>query len=176
MLMPLRSLGRIYCWYKLLNTCILSSCFYVDNCWFHAFLLQRYPKLTKYKRVEYPYFDLLENIFAPSIAVDLDGTPRHKKSTISEGKPLPEEVSSFGAIHVDLEQDLHVVTHLSHTPSPLSIGVLTPKWEGVFGPSMRRRKKERIEVEMSDHVRVMTNFCNVHTNLSIDLNVRGKKR
>lgn len=45
----------------------------------------------------------------------------------------------------------------------------------MFGPSMRRRKKERIEVEMSDRVRVMTNFCNVHTNLSIDPNVRGEK-
>lgn len=71
----------------------------------------------------------------------------------------------MGPIHIDLEQDLPIVTHLGSPPT-LASHFSATIWEAskVSGsaPSRPHRKKEKIKAKMSNRVHVMTNFCRVH--------------
>ncbi|KAB1200808.1 hypothetical protein CJ030_MR0G006217 [Morella rubra] len=73
---------------------------------------------------------------------------------------------NMGHVHVDLEQDPPVITQMGSPPTQATLSPQTVHGKRVVdgsGTSQNRRKREKIEAEMSDCVRAMTNFCKVHS-------------
>ncbi|KAB1201623.1 hypothetical protein CJ030_MR0G002597 [Morella rubra] len=127
----------------------------------------RNPKLVRYKRQGCPNFELMRAVFSRSTAT---GSGRHASthapvSPVNE--PLSEDVQyNMGPVHVDLEQDPPVITQMGSPPTQATLSPRTVRGKRVVdgsGTSQNPRKREKIEAEMSDCVRAMTNFCKVHS-------------
>ncbi|KAB1199985.1 hypothetical protein CJ030_MR0G008814 [Morella rubra] len=131
-------------------------------------LLRSNPKLGKYKRQGCPNFNLMGVVFSQFTATG-SGCHSSTHAPVSPvNEPLLEQVNyNLGDVQVDLEQDPPVVTQMGTSPA---LATPSPRYgkRATDGstPSQNRRKKEKIEAEMSDCVRAMTNFCKVHSSAS----------
>ncbi|KAB1217110.1 hypothetical protein CJ030_MR4G021211 [Morella rubra] len=130
-------------------------------------LLKGNPKLVRYKRQGCPNFELMKAVFSRSTAT---GSGRHA-STHAPISPVNEPLSgdvqyNRGPVHVDLEQDPPIITQMGSPPTQATLSPRTVRGKRVVdgsGTSQNPRKREKIEAEMFDCVRAMTNFCKVHS-------------